>query len=96
MSGIIKPEDRPEYRPVKRNCWTCVFDYGESESDRFCMKQDLDHEDTDAVVIWSSTVELDAAGMPHEDADGCPGWMPLGRACIAAAEALGRWPGGEE
>ena len=24
-----------------------------------------------------------------------PGFVSIGRACIAAAEALGRWPGGE-
>jgi hypothetical protein len=36
-------------------------------------------------VVWAA-----------DDPDGIfTGWLPLGRACIAYAAALGRWPGGE-
>mgnify|MGYP003629468330 CR=1 FL=1 len=44
----------------------------------------------------SWAILLDAEGMPRTVLGGPPIiGATLGRACIAAAEALGRWPGGE-
>lgn len=78
MSGAtIKPEDRPGWRPVKRNCHTCGWNKrSERTGYNYCMVGG-DHDLYPLTVGWiESEVCRTGTDMPPPDADGCPGWKP--------------------
>jgi hypothetical protein len=78
VSGAtIKPEDRPGWRPVKRNCHTCGWNKrSERTGYNYCMVGG-NHDLYPLTIGWiEDEVVRTGTDMPSRDADGCPGWKP--------------------